>query len=852
MIGTRHFVIENKNNLMYNWFNVILVRVMICSTKGKWMDKIAIVVINGTTREFDKPYHYIVPEELAESLLPGMRVVVPFGKGDLLKEGYVLGSAENSEYDRLKAIIKKIDDKPVLTGSLMNLAIWMKQRYFCTFSSAIKCMLPAGIGVKSCKVIQLVQNGSGFTPSQKAIISTLEENGSLLEYEDLKKKCGVKTGFSVHIKTLASKGVLLVKEQYSAAVKEKNIRVASLAMPHEEVSEDIENGVLKKIQQIRVLEMLLDNEYIAVADLARFASVSVSVLDTLRKFGYISYKEIEVNRDPMKHRDIEATVPMVPTAEQKTILEYAKTIIDSHTFSEILMHGVTGSGKTEVYLQLIQYVLEKGKQAIVLVPEISLTPQMVDRFRGRFGDQVAVLHSRLSLGERYDQWRLIRNGEVKVAVGARSAVFAPFESLGLIIIDEEHENTYKSETTPKYHASQVAARRCMQDGALLMYGSATPAVETYQRALNGEIGLVTMKERANALVMPKVEVVDMRRELEIGNRTMFSAALSAEIEKNISLGQQTILFLNKRGYASFILCRSCGIRLKCRHCNITMTYHAKDDRLICHYCGFTVKLPSICPKCGSGSIRQFGTGTQKVEEDLQKYFPECSVIRMDMDTTTGKHSHEEILDAFREKNINILIGTQMIAKGHDFPNVTLVGVLAADSLLGMDDFRASERTFQLLTQVSGRAGRGKISGRVVIQTYNTDDYSIISSCNHDYESFFRQEADIRRKLRYPPFTNIACLLISSANDKLAFVKAKEVRAYLSSKMIAEEGDELLPGPVRAPISKLRNRYRWRLLIKCDSVDRLAEMMSETSKEFYKIKGKMNVDLSIDINPASMM
>ncbi|MGE5614416.1 MAG: primosomal protein N' [Bacillota bacterium] len=817
------------------------------------MGKIAVVAISGATREYDKLYHYLVPEEFENGILPGMRVIVPFGRGDSPKEGYVFGFAESAESHPLKKIKKVIDDKPVLTRQLINLAIWMKQRYFCTYGAAVRCMLPAGIGVKGTRVVRLVDVVDTGVPEQNAIMEALKDNDGVLEFAELKKLCGIKSRFNEHIKALGEKGAVRIDERYAGAVREKNVRAAALAMPHFEVSEDIEKGVLKSIQQIRVLEILLENEYVAVQDLARFASVSVSVLDTLRKNGYIRYVDIEVKRDPVKHRNVEETLPMKPTVEQSAVLNTAKALIDKRAFAEILLHGVTGSGKTEVYMQLINYVIDKGRQAIVLVPEISLTPQMVDRFRGRFGSKVAVLHSRLSLGERYDQWRMIRNGEVKVAVGARSAVFAPFENLGAVIIDEEHEiSSYKSETTPKYSALQIAARRCEEDGALLIYGSATPSVDTYQRAVNNEIVLLSMKERANALTMPEVRVVDMRKELELGNRSMFSAALSAEIEKNLAAGQQTMLFLNKRGYASFVLCRSCGISLKCIRCNITMTYHSFDNRLICHYCGYTEKMPPSCPRCKSGNIKQFGAGTQKVEEELKKCFPGCSVIRMDMDTTTGKHSHEEILDAFREKNINILVGTQMIAKGHDFPNVTLVGVLAADSMLGINDYRASERTFQLITQVSGRAGRGRIPGRVIIQTYNTDDYSIVSSCRNDYESFFRQESEVRKRLKYPPFTNIGYLIVSSVNDRHAFEYAKKTVSYLSAGINADEGDELMPGPMRAPVSKLKNRYRWRLVVKCDSLERLVELLSGASDYFDRIRGRHDVRLSVDINPVNMM
>ncbi len=820
------------------------------------MRKVAVVVLSGTTRDFDKQYHYLVPENMEGAIKTGVRAIVPFGGGNSLKEGYVIGFAQSSAYKNLKYIKKIIDKEPVLSEAMIDLACWMKERYLCTYSQAIKCMLPAGIGVKSLKVIKLLNEAKGLSKSKQSIVDTLSSNDGILEFKELKELSGVKSSFNSHIKDLETAGIVLVNEQYSTAVKKKTVKAASLAMKREDVLEEIESGSLKRIQQIRVLEMLLENEFIAVSDIVRFARVSASTLDTLCKNGYIYYQDIVINRNPLKHRQITSTLPMELTPEQKKAMEAAYEALDSRRFREILLHGVTGSGKTEVYLQLIQHVLDTGKKAITLVPEISLTPQMVDWFRGRFGENVAVLHSRLSPGERYDQWRLIKSGAVSVVVGARSAVFAPLENIGIIIIDEEHENSYKSETTPKYSAHEIAVRRCMHEGALLLYGSATPSIVTYHRALDKEIGLIKMKKRVSAHVMPKIHLADMRRELESGNRTMFSSLLSQEIEKNIAKGEQTILFLNRRGFASFILCRSCGLRIKCKECNITMTYHLGDNRLLCHYCGYTIKLPAVCPKCGSSAIRQFGTGTQRVEEELKKHFPGCSVIRMDMDTTSGKRSHEEILDTFRNENINILVGTQMVAKGHDFPNVTLVGVLAADSLLGIDDYRASERTFQLLTQVAGRAGRGSLPGRAVIQTYNIDDYSITCSCNHDYEEFYRQELDIRRRLNYPPFSNIACIVVSSLSDKYAFEKAREVYSFICQDSKRESGDEILPGPMRPPISKLRNRYRWRIVIKSSSVERLADIMASVSDKFCRERGgkknRSRVDINMDINPGSMM
>ncbi len=815
------------------------------------MNKIAVVVINGSTREFDKKFHYSIPESLSEKVLPGIRVLVPFGGGNSLKEGYVLGLTGTSEYGNLKDIKKIIDDTPVLSGKIIELAEWMRDRYICTYSDAIKCMLPAGIGVKSFRIVHLIMDKDEQNKDRQKLIHLLKDNNSLLDYEELKSISGLKS-FSRHVKSLEDAGVISISEEFTTAVKEKLVRVAFLALPAEEVQFDIEANRIKKIQHIRVLEMLMENQHISVADLARFAGISGSVLDTLKKQGYIGYKEVEVMRDPVGHRSFQRTEPFQPTGQQASALQTLNRKLDEGKFAEILVRGVTGSGKTEVYLQLIQSAIDKDKQAIVLVPEISLTPQMVERFKGRFGSAVAVLHSRLSLGEKYDQWRLIKDGKIKVAVGARSAVFAPFERLGVIIIDEEHETSYKSETTPKYRASEIAAKRCTDHGALVIYGSATPSVETFYRAGKGEITLVEMLERANNMVMPRVHVVDMRQELEAGNRTAFSEKLSEELRINHEKGQQTILFLNRRGYASFVLCRSCGFTARCRHCNISLTYHSHDDRLICHYCGFTTRMPKACPKCGSNYFRQFGTGTQKVEEDIGKLFPGTSVIRMDMDTTSGKNSHEEILTAFREQNIHVLVGTQMIAKGHDFPNVTLVGVLAADSLLNLDDYKASERTFQLVTQVAGRAGRGELEGRVVIQTYNTEDFSIQAACNHDYTAFYRQEIKIREKLGYPPFTNIAVIIASSVNDRLCYDTAQEVRQKLAEAFGHCREDQLLLGPVRAPLSKIKNRYRWRLVIKCDSLEKLIKVMSDVQDGFRRSKVKQEIDLSMDINPVSML
>ncbi len=815
------------------------------------MKHIASVIISNATREFDKEYHYIIPESMIDCVVPGIRVVLPFGRSNRSVEGYVIDLLDRTEMKGLKEIKKVLDKKPVLSKSTINLVRWMKERYMCTTWDAIRCTLPPGIGLKSEFSVKLLVNDSNAKGVMKKILEALSLNSGECELEILKKSVNSKS-FTKNIKKLVELGFIDVLESYNTGVKEKTVKAAFINQPREEIIDEIESNRIKTIQQIRILEMLLDNEFISVQDIVRFSGVSSGVLDTLKKYGYIDYKDIAVNRDPMKHRVFEKTEPLVPTIQQSVVLKDVIEKMDCGDFGEILLHGVTGSGKTEVYLQLIQHCLTKDMQAIVLVPEISLTPQMVERFKGRFGNDVAVLHSRLSLGERYDQWKLIKDNKIKVAVGARSAVFAPFERLGLIIIDEEHENTYKSEVTPKYHARDVARERCRFSNAILLYGSATPSVETYYKAKNAQINLVEITDRANNMIMPAVELVDMRRELDEGNRSIFSNKLSDEIFKNIEASQQTILFLNRRGFSTFILCRNCGYTLKCRSCNVSMTYHAHEDRLICHYCGYTIKNPETCPMCKSNHIRHFGTGTQRVEENIKKKFSGCTVVRMDMDTTTYKNSHEELLRTFKEENINILVGTQMIAKGHDFPNVTLVGVLAADSLLNTGDYRASERTFQLITQVAGRAGRGKLAGRVVIQTYNTEDFSILAACKHDYISFYNQEIKIREILDYPPYTEIATVIVSGINDRNAEDTSKLVKKNLNESFSEFAGKADILGPARSPLSKIKNKYRWRIIIKCNDKDMLIKALSKVLDSFYNKKGRNAIDISVDINPVNML
>lgn len=632
----------------------------------------------------------------------------------------------------------------------------------------------------------------------------------------------------------------------------KTLTAATIIIDKDSLIEEIESNRIKSIQQIRVLELFVDNDCIPITYILSIAGVSRSVLYTLKKNGYIDFIQIPIIRTPYKDKYENRTTALRPTKQQQTVIDSAKKLVDKSEFAELLLHGVTGSGKTEVYLQTIEHCINKGRGAIVLIPEISLTPQTVERFRGRFGDNVAILHSRLSIGERHDQWMLIKNKKVKIVVGARSAIFAPVDNLGMVVIDEEHEHTYKSGMTPRYDARDVARKRCMTENAVLMLGSATPSVETYYRAKQGKCLFFEMTERANNSKLPEIEIIDMRQELDNGNRTIFSNKLRQHIEENIAQCRQTILFLNRRGHSTFVICRKCGYVVKCLNCNIPMTYHQNNSRLICHYCGYTEKNPAACPKCESNYIRYFGTGTQKVEQDVKESFPEAVVIRMDTDTTTRKNAHDDILNKFKENEAAILIGTQMIAKGHDFPGVTLVGVLAADGMLNVGDFRASERTFQLITQVAGRAGRGDNLGKVLIQAYNTDNFSILAACNHDYQGFYQDEISMRKQLKFPPFVDLVSILITSESDGNARKIAVRIKNYINEQTEGYKQYIEIIGPLKAPLYRLKNRYRWRIIIKTACIDDIRNTLRNIVEGNVADSKKNGVNVIIDINPVNML
>ena len=633
-------------------------------------------------------------------------------------------------------------------------------------------------------------------------------------------------------------------------VKEKTINVIYLKKEIEEIELDIHTGKIKSEKQKRALEFIKENEGCTASEIELFTECSKSILKTLEKNGYIEFIEKKVERDPLEYKNIEKTTKLQLTEEQEKAYERIKESIENEKYEEFLLYGVTGSGKTEIYLQLIEKALEKGKTAIMLVPEISLTPQTINRFIARFGKEtLAVLHSKLSIGERYDEWNKIKNGQANIIIGARSAIFAPTENIGIIIIDEEHDSSYKSESSPRYSAKEIATILGKHGEFPVVLGTATPDITTYYKAKNKEITMLTLTQRANNSQLPEVKIIDLKQELAEGNRSILSTELYEEMKKNLKNKRQTILFLNRRGFSTFIMCRECGYTMQCKNCNISMTYHRFENKLKCHYCGYEEKVVTTCPNCQSSKIRYFGTGTQKIEEEVNKIFPEATTIRMDVDTVTKKNSHEEILEKFKNEKIDILIGTQMIVKGHHFPNVTLVGVIAADTSLNIDDYKANERTFQILTQVAGRAGREKLPGKVVIQTYNPDNFSIDLAQKHDYKEFYNIEIALRKQLKYPPFCDIILISFTGTNEKELISTSEYVYNFLDAKMDKEKYSVFRPVP--SPIDKIQNKIRWRMIVKGKMTVKAYEDINQCLVNVYS-KNIKNTKVWADINPNSMI
>ncbi|MCK8826913.1 primosomal protein N' [Natroniella acetigena] len=641
----------------------------------------------------------------------------------------------------------------------------------------------------------------------------------------------------------------------SGEQKIKTKRVVRLAQSLEKTGQIIEQIQSRAPKQAAILSYLLEHPdaNLIMTELAGAVDTTSGTVRRLKEKGFISYQWLEVKRNPYQTTDFVQTEPLEPTAEQSLAIEEISTALAEANAKTFLLKGITGSGKTEVYLQVIAQALTKGQEAIVLVPEISLTPQTIARFKGRFGEQVAVLHSQLSTGERFDEWRKIKAGEVKIAVGARSAVFAPFEDLGIIIIDEEHETSYKQGEHPKYHAREVAVKRAELNGAVTILGTATPSLEAYYRTQAGDYQLLGLSTRIDDRPLPPVEVVDMREELKDDNRSMFSRLLQEKLAQMLEQNEQSIIFLNRRGFSTFVQCRECGYVMECEACDVSLTYHAQSNLLQCHYCDHKERNPDICPECESRYIKYFGLGTEKVEEQLQELLPEANILRMDVDTTRRKGSYQRILSDFKTGKADILLGTQMVAKGHDFSNVTLVGVITADTSLNFPDFRAGERTFQLLTQVAGRTGRGDKAGEVVVQSYTPEHYSIQLAKEHDYESFYNYEIEQRKACLYPPYSHLVNIIVASEEEERVIKIANQLGVIINSYLHNLDSEEvMLLGPVPAPLSKLKGEFRWQLILKGTELEDLRQVNEESLEQLKEEESVETVRVSVDVDPIGML
>lgn len=825
------------------------------------------VVVNLLNRKLDRVFHYSIPSALEKRLREGMQVLVPFGPQTV--DGYVVGLTETAEVEKTRDILEIVEEEPVFSREMLALARWMSKTYLCTMVDALHVVMPPGLKLRSKKFLSLnnpdadlknlifaqIMTGADTELKDKvaAVLDLLSVRGKA-EIKSLEQQYGKKP-VEYLARILKENGWGEVRTKFAAKARKKKVkRVLLTENSRDDTEELIRHLAVKAPKQAEVLTILASDSPVTLPELKDMGCSPAAVQALLEK-GLIKIEEIEDIRDPFQEcRPVEYEPPKQLTSEQAEVLADISCSIERGISDVFLLHGATGSGKTEVYQQAIDKALTMGQQAIFLVPEIALTPQMVQRVRGRFGEKVAVLHSALSLGERFDQWRQIKDGVIQVVVGARSAVFAPVPKLGLIIVDEEHESTYKQEENPKYHAREVAIYRSRMAGCPVILGSATPSVESYYLAREGKYKLKTMPNRIGNRPMPEVHIVDLRREMEQGNRSIFSSRLQEEIATALQKEEQIILFLNRRGYSTFVVCRDCGFVVKCRYCNISLTYHAHGEKMICHYCGYKATVPQVCPACRSKHIRYFGLGTQRVEDEIKKLFPQARVLRMDVDTTSRKGAHEKILTGFASGKADILIGTQMIAKGLDFRNVTLVGVISADTSLNLPDFRAAERTFQLLTQVAGRAGRAGAPGKVIVQTYAPAHYSVRTAQKHDFPGFYGIEIETRREMEYPPFSRLLRIVISGFDEnkviRAAHILAENVQAQLRG--VEERLEQPLLGPAPAPLTKLRNKYRWQLCIKAKNRKVFGPLVDSA---LYKsgLREQFNdLKFNVEIDPQSLL
>ena len=810
------------------------------------------VAVSAAPYSIDKPYSYLVPESLAAAAVPGVRVMVPFGRGNKESEGLILARVQEPKLPGSKAIRQILDPEPVLDKAGIDLALWMRGRYFCTVFEAVKTILPAGLWYGLREIWSLAmepetaRSAAVGIPGVWQVLDLLEKQGGKADIRVLRDVLG--DGAEKPLKAMKKAEILTCETDAKRKIADKSHRMVELAVNTEDAYALTEPKRRSAPARYEVVNFLATAGRTPAAEVSYYTGASARTLKAMEKAGLIAFSEEEELRVPSLD-DVEPGPEIVLNEEQQRAFEEILGRVQAAKPSVTLLHGVTGSGKTQVYLRLVQETLALGKTAMVLVPEIVLTPQMMRKFSSYFGSRVAMLHSSLKMTERYDQWKRIRRGEVDVVLGTRSALFAPLKNLGLIIMDEEQEGSYQSENVPRYDAREVAKYLCVREKAALVFGSATPTVETAWAAEQGSYQKALLRRRYNENALPEVLIADLRQEILNGNPGLISTPLRQELEKNLAAGEQSILFLNRRGSSRMLLCGECGYVPQCPRCSTAMTYHSANGRLMCHYCGHSEPAADTCPECG-GWMKHVGAGTQKVEEELRELFPEAGILRMDADTTAG--GHEEILQTFERERVPILLGTQMVAKGLDFENVTLVGVLSADISLYVDNYRAAERTFSLLTQVVGRAGRGGKTGRAVIQTYTPGNDVIRCAARQDYDAFYESEIRMRRLRRYPPFADLFTVTVSGTEEGRvlrAAVSVRETLRQLCRRPELAAGEPEVLGPAPAPVVKVNNRFRYRCTLVGKNDKATREMLAWLQKDFAKDSANRGMNLFVDHNAA---
>ena len=810
---------------------------------------IAKIAVSAANFAIDKPYSYRIPEGM--TLSAGIRVMVPFGRGNRRTEGVVL-SVEAGSAENLKTVERKLDDEPMLTEHMLRLAAFLRERYFCTFYDAIRTILPAGLWFKTKDSYRLTedlswQEKSIRQPDALKILHFLQDMGGEAPGAALRSVVADEEALDAAVKYLIRKKWLTGRTDFSRQSNDKTEKIAVLAAPAEDVM-DYASQCLRAPVQKAVLELMCSLGSVAVKELCYFTGAKPATVKRLAELGYLELVEQPVLRCS-QIRPAVLDGPLTLNPEQQAAFDGLSQQMEEQNPGVALLYGVTGSGKTSVYLKLIQKCLDSGKTAMLLVPEIALTPQLLSLLAAYFGERIAVLHSSLAAGERYDQWKRIRSGDARVVVGTRSAVFAPSSQLGLIIMDEEQEHSYKSENSPRYAAKEVAMWRGIKEKALVLLGSATPSVETMYRAKQGDYRLYTLKERFNGRLLPDVRIVDMRQEVKQGNDLDFSYDLLDAIRQTRDTGKQTILFLNRRGNSRALICVDCGEAPECPRCSARLTYHSANGRLMCHYCGFSQPVPRRCPACG-GPLKPIGTGTQKAEQQLLELCPDMEIDRMDSDTVSAVNTHEKILEHFKTNRVPVLIGTQMVAKGLNLPNVTLVGVLDADMSLYSGSYRAAETTFNMLTQVVGRAGRGDTAGQAVIQTMVPEHKVIELAAKQDYDGFYDLEIQLRRMQNMPPFGDVATVTFIGQEESHVLRGAAKFRDSLSACLgqSAYSGEicQVL-GPAPCAVPKINYNFRYRLTLRCKMTRPLRALIAHLLREFSKDGANRGVSTFADVN-----